>query len=110
MKEPDVPDLPFDDIKNPLVYADREHVIRYLNAAGREHYARFGDLIGKSLFDCHNDASKKAILAYFRRLENGEDEIRYHETPEKRVSIRSVRAPDGYLVGYCEVQEPKPGP
>jgi hypothetical protein len=106
MKEADLPDLLPGNINKSIVYVDRDHVIRYHNAAGKAHYARFGELAGKSLWDCHNEDSKKAILGSFRRLEAGEDEILYLETPEKRVYIRSVRDAAGNLVGYYEIQEP----
>ncbi len=109
MNESYIPELLLDNIKKSIVYVDREHVIRYMNAAGREHYARFGDILNQSLWDCHDEASKKAILAYFQRLEAGEDEICYLDEPERRVYIRSVRDDKGELAGYYEIIEPVRG-
>ena len=103
---PDLPEQLLDNLPYSIVYADLNHIIRYLNPAGKAHYAKFGELAGKSLFDCHNESSRQAILNYLRRLEAGEDEILYHETPEKKVYIRSVRDADGVMAGYCEIQEP----
>jgi DUF438 domain-containing protein len=109
MNEGGYADLVLDNIRKSIVYVDRDHVIRYLNAAGREHYARFGDILGRSLWDCHNEASKAAILDYVARLEAGEDEVLYLKTPEKRVYIRAARAGDGELIGYYEIAEPPRG-
>lgn len=88
-----------------IVYVDTDHVIRYMNEAGKRHYAKWGDITGKSLFYCHNEASRKVILEYFHRLTAGEDEILYFEKPERRVYIRSVRNSGGTLLGYYEIHE-----
>lgn len=40
----------------PIVFVDNDYVIRFLNRFARYHYYEergYGDLIGKSIFDCH---------------------------------------------------------
>lgn len=47
----------------PIVFVDNDYVIRFLNRFARYHYYKergYGDLIGKSIFDCHlTDAAKE---------------------------------------------------
>ena len=41
--------------------ADAEGVIRYMNRRARETYRKYGDLIGKSLYDCHGERAAGII-------------------------------------------------
>ena len=94
-----------DSLKDPMVFVDSEHVIRYMNkAAVVAHEGGLG-LIGCSLFDCHNEESKTRILSLFPRLEAGEDEILIVEEPRRRIYMRAVRDESGRLLGYYERYE-----
>ena len=94
-------------IKDPVVFVDTGHVIRYLNNAGVDNYAKWGgaELIGKSIFDCHNDASCATIREIFAAMQNGEQERLIFENEKKRIFMRAVRADDGQLLGYFERYE-----
>ena len=49
-----------------VVFVDCDHVIRYLNRAAKYHYYQvrgYRDLIGRSLFDCHQELSRARIEA-----------------------------------------------
>jgi hypothetical protein len=55
-----------DSLKDPLLFADSEHIPQYLNQAAKSHYPGGEDLIGQSLLDGHieeSQASMKEILA-----------------------------------------------
>ena len=41
--------------------ADKDGVIRYMNRRARETYRKHGDLIGKSLYDCHEPRAAEII-------------------------------------------------
>ena len=41
--------------------ADKDGVIRYMNRRARETYRKHGDLIGKSLYDCHGPRAAEII-------------------------------------------------
>ena len=91
----------------PIVFVDCEHVIRYMNKRARYHYYEergYRDLIGKSLFDCHQEPrSAEMIRAAVEKLKNHGNEIflKVNQRNE-RVIITPVRNAGGELVGYFE--------
>jgi DUF438 domain-containing protein len=93
-------------IHHPIVFADNDHIIRYLNKAARKRYYEergFSDLIGKSLLDCHNPASVKTIKILHKRLQQGKDEIFIRVTERgERKTLVAVRDEAGALIGYYE--------
>lgn len=92
-------------ILEPIVFVDENHIITYMNSAGIEKYKERGgrNLIGKSIFDCHNENSNKIIKEVFEELQNGLDE-KYISTNNKneKYFIRAVRDVNGKLLGYFE--------
>ena len=57
-----------------IVFVDRQHIVRYMNKTAKK---RYGDRvqINQSLFNCHNENSKKKIEEFLKRADNGEDEM-----------------------------------
>ena len=57
-----------------IVFVDRQHIVRYMNKTAKR---RYGDRvqINQSLFNCHNENSKKKIEEFLKRADNGEDEM-----------------------------------
>ena len=54
-----------DAIPYPIVFVDTDHIIRYLNKEARHRYYEvrgYDNLIGKSLFLCHGEKSRDAII------------------------------------------------
>ena len=98
--------LLLDSWKEGVVFVDTEHIIRYLNSTAKKQQAKWGDIVGKSIFDCHNPNSCKIIRDCFVRLQNGETEILFADNPDHRVYMRSVRDTTGELIGYYERYEP----
>ncbi len=94
-----------DSLKDPLLYADGEHVIRYMNAAAVEHFDEGADLLGRSLLDCHNPDSVRKIHEVYEALEAGEAERLISEDPHRRIYMRAVRDSSGRLLGYYERYE-----
>lgn len=94
-------------IKDPLVFVDTDHIIRFMNKSAIENYSKWGgeELIGKSLLDCHNETSCANIHEVFAAMLNGEDERFISENQRRRVYMRAVRAEDGALLGYYERYE-----
>ena len=95
-----------DTINHPIVFVDTAHVIRYLNKPAMKRYYEvrgYSDLIGKSLFDCHNEDSRTHIMALYERLQAGENEIflkigKFNE----KITVIAVRDRNGTLLGYYE--------
>ncbi|NLE07686.1 MAG: hypothetical protein GX631_00350 [Dehalococcoidales bacterium] len=92
-----------EDFDRSIVFADTEHVIRYMNARARQKYAKYGDIIGKNLFDCHNEHSCRLITGNLETMKNGVDEIPLVATETRRTFMRSVRNAEGDLLGYYEI-------
>ena len=96
--------LLLDSIDEEIVLADTNHKIVFMNRRALGEYKDRGgkSLIGKSIFGCHNENSKKTILEVYERLKNGEDEVEFESTPSVRTFVRSVRDHNGNLIGYFE--------
>lgn len=86
----------------PLVFVNTDHIILYMNAPAKAHYAKWGDVIGKSLFHCHNETSCQRIKDAFAALEHGREEVLLVDSAKHRVYMRGVRDGQGCLIGYCE--------
>lgn len=93
-----------DSIPYDLVFVNTDHIIKYLNKAAREKETNEGrNLIGQSIFECHNDKSNKKIKEVFERFQNGENEVFSIVTRHNlRKYITPVRNEKGKLLGYYE--------
>lgn len=92
-------------LKEPIVFVDTEHVIRFVNDFAVEKYAKrgFTNLLGNTIFDFHTERSRDAILFQYDKLINGEDERFLVVTPSnEKVFMRAVRDDNGNLLGYFE--------
>jgi PAS domain-containing protein len=95
-----------DSLKDPLLFADTGHVIRYMNEAAIAHYEEGESLIGRSLLDCHNEQSQQQIIEILAAMQAGEDERLITDNEEHRIYMRAVRGADGQVLGYYERYEP----
>jgi DUF438 domain-containing protein len=96
-----------DSLKNPFLFADTEHVIRYMNKAAIAHYDEGEALLGRSLMDCHNEQSRKIIIEILKAMqEEGIDERLITDDEKHRIYMRAVRDGSGKLLGYYERYEP----
>lgn len=93
-----------DSIPYPIVFADQDHVIRYLNATAKHHYYRmrgYSDLIGKSLFDCHTEAGAERLTAAVERIKHRASQLFLHVTADNyRLYLNPVRDENGDFLGY----------
>ena len=45
-----------------IIFVNNDYIISFMNKKAQEHYCKKGkDLIGKSIFDCHNEKSIEKI-------------------------------------------------
>ena len=91
--------------KYPVVIADLDHIIRYLNKAACDKYAKrgFPDLENSSLLDCHNANSVQMIKDIVAKMKDGLDEVYLATTKEnQKVFMTSIRNERGELIGYSE--------
>lgn len=95
-----------DSLKDPILFADTEHVTRYMNKAAIAHYERGESLVGKSLLDCHNERSQQMMIEILAEMHEGLDERLITDDDENRIYMRVVRDADGRVLGYYERYEP----
>jgi hypothetical protein len=95
-----------DSLKDPFLFADTGHVIRYMNKAAIAHYKEGAVLVGRSSLDCHNESSRRQICEILAALEHGEEERLITDNEKHRIFMRAIRDGHGQLIGYYERYEP----
>jgi len=95
-----------DSLKDPILFADTEHITRYMNKAAVAYYDDGEDLIGRSLLDCHSEQSQQMMVEILAAMQAGEDERLITDNEKRRIYMRVVRDPDGRVLGYYERYEP----
>ncbi len=95
-----------DSLKDPVLFADTEHITRYMNKAAIAHYDEGESLIGRSLLDCHNEQSQQQMIEILAAMQAGEEERLITDNEEHRIYMRAVRGADGVVLGYYERYEP----
>ena len=96
-----------DSLIEPIVFADTDHIVRYLNKAAILHFKEGRTLLEKSILDCHNDQSNKEIIAILAKMKQGLDEQLITDNDKQRIFMRAVRDSSGQLLGYYERYENK---
>ena len=95
-----------DSIPYRIVFVDTDHIIRFLNKEARHHYydvRGYGELVGKSIFECHSEKSREMLIAAVEKLRNHGNEIYLGVSVyNERKYINPVRIEMGELNGYFE--------
>ena len=92
-------------MRYPVVVADLDHTIQFMNKAAIDQYKKGASLVGTNLLACHNQASQKVIEDVLERLKEGKNEELITDTPKNRIYMRAVRNDQGNLIGYYERYE-----
>ncbi|UCE61100.1 MAG: PAS domain-containing protein [Phycisphaerales bacterium] len=95
-----------DSMKNPVMFVDTDHIIRYMNKAAVAHYKEGEALLDQSVLDCHNAESVRQIIEISAAMQQGEEERLITDNDNWRIYMRAVRDPAGQLIGYYERYEP----
>jgi hypothetical protein len=88
MKETEILQRLLDSWNEPVVFVDTNHTILYMNAPAKTKYAKWDNVIGKSIFQCHNDKSFRIIKDAFKKLEDRQDEVLFDDDSRRRAYIR----------------------
>ena len=96
-----------DTLVIPIVFADLNHVIVYMNSAAGEKYKKRGGmaLVGTSIFDCHKESSNIIIREVFGKMQAGLEEQNMLDRDELKIFMCAVRDEKGELMGYYERYE-----
>ena len=95
-----------DSLKDPVLFADTDHVTRYMNKAAIVYYDEGASLIGRSLMDCHNEQSQEMMIEILAAMHEGEDERIITDDEKHRIFMRVVRDAEGRVLGYYERYAP----
>lgn len=98
-----------------IVICNLEHEIIYMNPAAVKQYQKRGgaDLIGKSIFDCHNPHSQELIKKNVQAMKEDKSLnkiFEFHKTRDGAnddVYCAAIRDENGELIGYYERFEDK---
>ncbi|HCD69544.1 MAG TPA: fatty acid/phospholipid synthesis protein PlsX [Ruminococcaceae bacterium] len=92
-----------------VVICGLNHEILYMNPAALKRYGKHGNLIGKSIFDCHSPASNdkiREVVAWFAKSRENNLVYTFHnEKQNKDVYMVALRDENGELIGYYEKHE-----
>lgn len=98
--------LILDALPFPVVFVDTGHIIRFLNKRAKFHYYQergYKDLVGSSIFVCHNEKSKERILGIVEKLKNhGREAFLAINEKNERIYVTPVRNDEGEFIGYFE--------
>jgi DUF438 domain-containing protein len=98
--------LILDALPFPVVFVDADHIIRFLNKRAEYHYYEergYRDLVGTSMFACHNEKSKERIMGIVEKLKNhGREILLAVNEKNERVFVTPVRDDEGEFIGYFE--------
>lgn len=91
----------------PIVFVDKDFIIRYMNRYAQYHYYQergYHNLVGCSLFDCHGrESSKDRIRAAFEKMKSdGKEAFVGVNLRNQRIYMQPVRDAAGELVGFFE--------
>lgn len=92
-------------IKDPILFADTNHIVQYMNKAGIEYYEEGESLLQSNLLKCHNEESQKMMIDILELMRNGLEEKLITDNEKYRIFMRSVRNDEGELLGYFERYE-----
>ncbi len=93
-------------IKDPILFADTNNIVQYMNKAGVEYYEEGEKLLQSNLLKCHNDESQKMMIEILAEMETGLEEKMITDNEKYRIFMRAVRDEKGNLLGYFERYEP----
>ena len=93
-------------IKDPILFADTNHIVQYINKVAIAHYSEGEKLLKTNLLKCHNEESQKMMVDILEQMRNGLEEKLITDNEKYRIFMRSVRNNNGELLGYFERYEP----
>lgn len=89
-------------IKDPILFADTNHIVKYMNKAAIEHYSESEKLLQSNLLECYNQESQKIMIEILAEMQNGLEEKLITDNDKHRIFMRAVRDDKGTLLGYFE--------
>ena len=87
-----------------IVFVDNDYIIRFMNKTAQDHYDKKNkNLLGKSLFDCHNEKSIEKIKKSYEQIKStGKDVFIFVNSKNQRVYMQGVKNEKGEWIGFIE--------
>lgn len=87
-----------------IIFVDNEYIIRYMNKTAQEHYDKKGkNLIGQSIFECHNEKSNEKIKKIYEEIKKtGKDVFIFVNSKNQRVYMQGVKNEKSEWIGFIE--------
>jgi len=92
----------------PIVFVDDQHIVRYMNDIAIKKFVKQeqDDLIGKSIFECHEGQSIEKIKHYFEEMQAGRlESINVRKKGHIQGVMQVVKDEQGKVIGYIERHE-----
>lgn len=102
----DLPAALLDSLKSPVLFANTDHMVQYLNRAAAEFYDGGEQLLGTNLLECHDPRSQAVMKEILAAMQEGQEERLITDNSKHRIYMRAVRDREGRLLGYYERYEP----
>ena len=84
-----------------VTVCDNDGIILYMNDKAKETFARYGDLIGKSLIPCHNERSR-AIIADLL-ASGGSNSYTIEKNGVRKMIYQTAWRKNGKVAGLVEI-------
>ena len=84
-----------------VTVCDTEGIILYMNDKAKATFAKHGDLVGKSLMDCHNDRSKEIIRQLLAT--GGSNAYTIEKEGLRKMIYQTAWRIDGSVAGLVEI-------
>lgn len=87
-----------------IIFVDNDYMIRFMNKTAQNHYLKKGkSLMGKSLFECHNEKSIEKIKKNYEEIKiTGKDIFVFVNSRNQRVYMQGVKNEKGEWIGFIE--------
>lgn len=87
-----------------IIFVNNDYIISFMNKKAEDHYRKKGkDLIGKNIFDCHNEKSVEKIKRTYEEIKKtGKDVFIFVNSKNQRVYMQGVKNEKGEWIGFIE--------
>lgn len=87
-----------------IIFVNNDYIISFMNKKAQDHYYKKGkNLMGKSIFDCHNEKSVEKIKNTYEEIKKtGKDVFIFVNSRNQRVYMQGVKNEKGEWIGFIE--------
>ena len=91
----------FEQVPFAITVSDKDGNILDMNQRSKETFAKYGDIIGKSLFDCHPPKACEVLEALYKN--HNVNAYTIEKNGQKKLIYQAPWYQDNEFVGYIEL-------